>query len=454
MRRQISEPIRQTPVLAEVDVCVIGGSATGVFAAIRAARMGASVAIVEKLNCFGGCATAGMVLCWHSLHDVHWKEQIIAGLTEETLERLKRRNGLYIKDPQTQQARIHQIGTHIFNVEELKIELDEMVVENGIKPYLHTMYVGPYIENGVLRGVLVENKSGRGAILANAFVDATGDGDLCVSLGAKTHEVADKQPATTCAIVQGYEDVPKANSLLYEYREAYKIPNIGWDMPFPYASNTTLWAKSNIYLDLADGEQLTQAEIEGRRQVRAMMDILREHGENGEKMVLLNLAGTVAARETRQICCQHMLTGEELMHGVKFEDAIANGSYPSDIHHSGKLGATYQYLDGIEEYEQYGYGVERTRWLPEDVEYATYWQIPFRCMLPLLEEEHNVVVCGRAIDVDKTAFGATRVMVNLNQTGEAAGVAAALSAINNIPMNQLRSDEIRSALKNGGSIVL
>ena len=450
----VNEPARATPVLAEVDVCVIGGSATGVFAAIRAARMGMKVAIVEKLNCFGGNATAGMVLAWHSLLDVDFKEPIIAGLTAETLRRLQRRNGLHTRDPNTLKARVHKVAVYIFNVEELKIELDEMVVEHGIKPYLHTLFAGPHIKDGSLRGVFVENKSGRGVILAKAFIDASGDGDLCVSLGAKTREEADKQPATTCAIVHGYTDIPGANDLLFKYREQYNIPNIGWEMPFPHTPKATFWAKSNMYLNLADADQLTAAEIDGRRQVRAMMDILRAHGENGKNLVLLNLGGTVGARETRQILCQHTLTGDELMRGVRFEDAIANGSYPSDIHHTDKLGATYQYLDGLEEYELHGRSVERSRWLPDGAPYSPYWQIPYRSLLPQLPPAHNVIVCGRALDADKRAFGAARVMVILNQTGEAAGVAAALSVAQGKSMAQVSAQELRKSLKAGGSIVL
>ncbi|HCG34774.1 MAG TPA: FAD-dependent oxidoreductase, partial [Clostridiales bacterium] len=81
----IVEPAKQIKVCADVDVCVIGGSCTGVFAAIRAARLGAKVAIVEKQNCFGGVATNGLVNIWHSLYDIGNKNQIIAGLTEEMI---------------------------------------------------------------------------------------------------------------------------------------------------------------------------------------------------------------------------------------------------------------------------------------------------------------------------------------------------------------------------------
>ena len=97
--KTIIEPEREIKVASQVDICVIGGSCTGVFGAVRAAKLGASVAIVEKQNCFGGTATSGMVNIWHSLRNVSGKEQIIAGLTNETIERLESKGGCQSEKP-------------------------------------------------------------------------------------------------------------------------------------------------------------------------------------------------------------------------------------------------------------------------------------------------------------------------------------------------------------------
>ena len=79
---------KKIKVFGDFDLCVVGGSCTGVFAAVRAARMGLKVAVVEKGNCFGGVACQGLVNIWHSLYDTDFKNQVIAGLTQETVERL------------------------------------------------------------------------------------------------------------------------------------------------------------------------------------------------------------------------------------------------------------------------------------------------------------------------------------------------------------------------------
>jgi glycerol-3-phosphate dehydrogenase len=60
MHGTIFEPSRATKVIGDYDICVVGGSATGVFAAVRAARLGARVAIIENNGFFGGVATAGL----------------------------------------------------------------------------------------------------------------------------------------------------------------------------------------------------------------------------------------------------------------------------------------------------------------------------------------------------------------------------------------------------------
>ena len=86
--KYILEPAKDIPVINEVDICVLGGSCTGVSAAIRAARLGAKVAIIEQQNCFGGGATSGMVCIWHSLYDTEFNKQIIAGTTQEIIEEM------------------------------------------------------------------------------------------------------------------------------------------------------------------------------------------------------------------------------------------------------------------------------------------------------------------------------------------------------------------------------
>jgi hypothetical protein len=405
------------------------------------------VVIVEKQNCFGGVATSGMVNIWHNLHDTEYKQQIIAGLTCEILERLRKRNA------------VHETQRHLdafrLNTEELKIELDELMRESGVKPYLHTLYVAPDATGEEVDAILVENKSGRGAIKAKAFVDATGDGDLCAHLGIPFSLPALKQPPTTCAKLCGMHtfgnfDVPRA---IRDHRDEFGLPEVtGWNTFIPDAPEVTFHAETKIYhANCTDADSLTGCEMEGRRQVRAMMDLLREYGPEGSRIALAALCSHIAIRETRHIRCQYPLTEQDVLSGRRFEDAIANGTYRVDVHHDEEPGITFRYLDGTEAYWRAGQPLQQRRWRTEMPVNPTFYQIPFRCMIPV--KYRNLVVCGRAIDADRGAFGAIRVMVNTNQTGEAAGVAAVLALEAGKAVEEIEYGALRNALRRGGSAI-
>jgi len=445
-RSVISEPSRALPVFAEADICVLGGSCTGIFAAIRAARLGAKVIIVEKQNSFGGTATNSMVNVWHSLMDTEFKQQIIAGLTQEVIERLKKREAVTV-DPESP-----SVGCG-FNSDEMKIELDEMVKEAGVKPYLHTFFSMPFTRDGQLEAVVVENKSGRGAIKASMFVDATGDGDLCHRLGLETYTREHLQPPTTCARFSGWDSVGSTFSRLFrEHGEEYNVPlGFVWGRGVP-GSDVYMLAGTRVYgADCSNAEQLTGAEMEGRRQVRAFMDMIRKSAPES-KVVLQALPSQIGIRETRHVRCQYQITGDDILYGKRFEDAIANGSYRVDIHHQDKSGLTFRYLDGTQSYNRPGYPPVKGRWRDATKANPTFYQIPFRSLVP--GKYGNLIAAGRMLDADLVAFSAVRVMVNMNQTGEAAGTAAYLALDSDTPIPELNAKEVRRLLAEKGSAVI
>jgi hypothetical protein len=448
----ITESPKSIPVIQEVDIVVAGGSCTGVFAAVRAARLGAKVAIIERTNAFGGVATTGMVCIWHSLYDTTFKKQIVAGLTNEVFERLRRIP--YALDEtfpaEGEPFRMSTIMNYRMNTEELKIELDKMLLEANVTPYLHTQYVAPYVENGKLTAVIIENKSGRSAIKAKYFVDATADGDLGMHMGMDVYRNEGFQPATTSGKVYGWDFLTEPNKTLHKSRDRIGC-DIGWNTYVAGTENVQFWAKSNVVADCADGNGLTHAEIAARGQIREMMNILREQDPAGKKLVLLSLSSAIGVRETRQLRCTYHIEFDDIRRGKEFDDAVVYCAYPPDIHHHDKAGATYWYLDGVKEYTVVGAEKEFTRWRDDNGPYPTYWQIPYRALLP--EKIDNLVICGRAIDADKGAFAATRIMISMNQTGEAAGVAAYEALSSGKPVQNIDIRSMRRKMKQGGSIV-
>ncbi|MFW6309337.1 MAG: FAD-dependent oxidoreductase, partial [bacterium] len=425
---EITLPKKNIPVKNNVDICVLGGSCTGVFAAVRAARLGADVVIVEKQNCFGGTATAGNVNIWHSLYDNDKQEQIIGGLTVEVIERLKKRQAIISKEKELGR---NDYDGYILNTAELKIELDELIKEENIKPYLHTQYICPYLEEDELRGVVLNNKSGMFAVKAEKFIDATGDGDLCYHLNIPAYYQDHLQPPTSCAKIKGMNTLEKEGfdfqKALDKHGSEFGLKDDwGWNKKIPGTEDIKMHADTHVFnTNAADGDQLTEAEIEGRRQIRAYMDLVRKYAESGENITLLDLPATIGIRESRHIKSQYQVTEEDILYGKEFADAIGQGTYRVDIHHSDRPGITFKYLDGKKRVFNGRGEADVSRWREKVENPPTYYQIPFRSLIP--RGRDNVIFCGRMIDADSGAFSALRVMVNTNQMGEAAGVAAVLS---------------------------
>jgi hypothetical protein len=447
----LQEPARAIPVADEVDVCVAGGSCTGVFAAVRAARLGARVALVESQGFFGGTATASLVNIWHPLLDAEFRQPIAAGLTLEVLRRLKARAAVIETAPSAHAG-------YLLNPEELKIELDELVREAGARPFLHAHAVAtlPGARPGELDALLIEDKSGRRAIRARAFIDATGDGDLLARAGLAFEVRPHPQPPTTVAVFDHFGALeaasPKwADEVFAPERPQALAPGFLWTAPLPGRPDARLVAGTRVNgANCIDADSLTAAEMEGRRQVRAMVDILRSL-PGGAQLTLSNLPSRIGLRESRHAVARHRLTVDQILQGASFPDAIACGTYPVDIHHNDRPGVTLRYLDGTERYIAPRCAPVLSRWRAADQGVTPFYQIPFRSLVP--RDARNLLVAGRLVDADRDAYGAIRVMVNANQTGEAAGVACALAVRSGIDPVDLDPELLRRALCDGGSLL-
>ena len=415
----IEEKARTIPVIHDCDVCVLGGSCTGVFAAVRAAQSGSKVALVEKQNAFGGAATSGLVAIWHRLKDRDFKRTIIGGLTQSMIDRL---TAIGACDDKGWDRSFN------INTEELKIELDKLVMDHGVTPFLHTVYTRPVVEGNRVKAVFIENKNGRQAIRAKVFIDATGDGDLAKDAGIPFTIRQGLQPPTTGANIQGLPD--DILNLIKTHGEAFGLKkDSGWGTVIPGTRDVRLCAYTHVFsTDASDAQQLTAAEIEGRRQVRAYMDIARKYGGDNNNPVLLDLGSYIGVRETRSFSADYTLTEHDVLSCRRFPDAIANGSYHVDVHDPETGAFKFKEPQG------------------------DFYQIPLSTMMN--RQVDNVVMAGRMISADRAAFGAIRVMVNLNQVGEAAGVAASLAVSNKQAVSDVDAGIVRDQLSELGAVIL
>jgi len=450
----IREEPRDVPIVHRCDICVIGGGSAGVFAAVRAARLGAKVALVENNGFFGGVATAAKVNVWHSKYDTIGKRQIIGGLTIEVIERLKKRDAVVVYKP-------NESKYAVFNTFEMMIELDELIRGHpSIRPFLHTRFVAAVGHEGRMTHAIIEDKSGRRAIGAKYVIDATGDGDVIARMGLPFTKNDDLQPPTMCVFIHGLDEVEKQNpgfelsQAAYDpkYAKALKRSFL-WYSRAVGAPGTRMIAGTRVHgADCSDADELTAAEMEGRRPARAIRDIVRDNFKGGQHASLVGLSSYIGVRETRHTTCLHRLTEKEVLEGVRFPDAVANGSYRVDVHHSNKPGLTFRYLDGTEVYSVPGKQPVKRRWREQRAKDPTFYQIPYRSLVP--RGSKNVLVTGRLLDADRGAFGAARVMVNGNQTGEAVGTACYLAMDSGVDVADVDTGKLRQTLAKGGSVII
>lgn len=441
----ITQPKKEIPIIYEADVCVLGGSCTGLFAAIRAARLGTKVVVIEKNNCLGGTATAGLVNIWHSLFDTDYKEQIIAGLTDEVEQRLLKENALTFENNASVGCR--------FNPARLACLLDEMANENNIKLFLHTYYSDVIIDNDRISAIIVNNKNGVGAIQAKFFIDASGDGDIARDIGLESYKYDYLQPPTSCFYIQGNTDDCNISLVIADHGKEFGLDDDwGWYGTVPNLKNISFRADNHIFdVDCSNADDLTKAEIEGRRKAKAFTDMFKKYCNSDIELV--SLCSNIGIRDTLHYKTRFKANEIELLTKNNYDDVILKGTYRIDMHHQNDNGITFKYLDGT--YVTLFGKDERTEkgnWRDElgiNSEVLKYYSVPFDILVQ--EKFSNFIPVGRMLNADSAAFGALRVMVNLNQLGEAAGVAAYMCIDANKSVQELNGISVKNNLNKGGS---
>lgn len=407
-------PAHQVPVLAECDIVVAGGSCTGVFAAVTAARQGARVALVEAQNRFGGTATAGQVCIWHSFFSSDYSRQIIFGLCQEFVERMQRRHLVDFWDYPNPSRYVS------LNTEEMCVELDELVQEAHVTPFLHARITDVWRDSdGALAGLVVATKDGLGVIKGSFFIDATGDADVVRFAGGECWRNDILQTSTACVKFSKWPDelMGKIGRLVHDKAGEYHFPEgFIWGHR-SVDSQTYMLAGTNIpLLDGSRQNDLTTIEIEGRRQMRAIADIVAEAGY--PRPVIEAVPSLAGIRESVHIRSLHQITVDELLSGCRFPDEAGRGTYRSDIHRRNPPGLIFRYLDGTQVECTPAAPPVHSRWRDESLPTPEYYTWPIRSQIPVGFD--NLITAGRMIDADSGAYGALRVMVNMNQSGEAA----------------------------------
>jgi hypothetical protein len=389
------------------------------------------VLLVEHYGFLGGMATSSMVLIWHSFYGMDRQTKVIGGLPDEIVAGLRAMGGIY-------NASEDDTAHWVIDADKTRFVLDDCVLAEGVKLLLHAKVAGVIRDGRRLTAALVETKSGRGAIRARRFIDATGDADLIRFAGGQT-ELGDSeggcQAPSLCFRIRHVDltrtGLDTVQARLYALTMDYnggKYPPLLWGVRWPGSEDYMLAGTRVLDINCAEALSLTRAEIEGRYQLRWFLREARKlpGWENAE---LAGLGVQIGLRESHRIRAEHQLQRDEVLHGVRFPDAIGQGTYPVDIHNPRGPGIIFEQLDGLRREVQGDRTMLESRWdaaAPDAPKRDTLcYQIPYRSLIPL--DFDNVLVVGRCCGATHEAAGAIRVMVNCMQTGQAAGIAAALA---------------------------
>ncbi|HEY4774264.1 MAG TPA: FAD-dependent oxidoreductase [Xanthobacteraceae bacterium] len=403
-----------TPIVETFDVIVAGGGASGLIAAVAAARLGAKTLLLERQGCLGGTATTAYVGQYLGFfnHDT----QAVWGIPFELTERIKAAGG---SDGFGQYHLAEAAATPIvirhfpFNPEIVKIVADEMAQEAGIRVLMHAQVVGVVREGGSVKGVIVEAVSGRTAYAARVVIDATGDAvvahraqvamqDDAVGPNRKT------QPNALCFRLSNV-DVQRFRALPREVKRSLALKGLGsgelfWEsMSFcstPAGTDAICLMSRISGKDALDDIDASDQERIGRAQIKSIVGFLNREVPGFERAILAAIGARAGVRETRRICGQHTLTADEILAQRRFEDAVALGCGPMDIH------------------EPDGTGIALS--MP-----PAPFEIPMRCLVPT--DVEGLIVTGRAISATHEANGGARHMATAMALGQAAGVMAAAS---------------------------
>jgi ribulose 1,5-bisphosphate synthetase/thiazole synthase len=450
MRKEIKtiiEPTKELPVRMSVDVLVVGGGPSGIIAAQAAADDGLKVALIESRSFLGGNMTIGLPV----LGFLGQKgNQIIQGLPQKLIDRLKTLDAASEHRP----CPLHMSIT-LVEPEAVKSVAFGMLQESNVEVLLYTFFAGVIMDQDHIKGIIIESKAGREAILAKVVIDCTGDADVAFRAGVpceKGNESGGMQPPTLMFSL-GDVDTEKLRLSIAEEPRTYltdfipaeyfgqnrqyilvgmrniiqKAKDDGLSLPTERTIVITGLKKGEAWINMTrvngidgtDPASLTNGELIARRQINDIFRYLVNYVPGFENARMLRTAPFLGIRETRRIVGKYIMNREDVLSCARFDDAIAVASYPLDLHHPVGGGCTLEWSGDC-------------------------YDIPYRSLVPLNVE--NLLVAGRCISTTHEAMSAIRVMAPCMAMGEAAGRAAKIAVRDRVAPSEINISKLQKEL--------
>ena len=468
----VTEQERVLPVRKKTDVLVVGGGVTGIVAAVASARSGARTTLIEQSGILGGMAAVGLpFLAFFSTGG----KRLTGGIPEQIVSRMTDLGGCTGHTMNGGEKKYNLGSITIFDPEIFRRVVLELLTESGVEIGLHTWFSMPWMDGAWVKGAFVETKSGRTAISAKVTVDCSGDGDVAARAGApmvKGNEATGQVQSSTVlfeiagADMEAFVEAQRAHPDLYRTHHDFRtvegahgkelrppvlitgleplmVPmhakgELGFPQPYLILSETTQKGHYLVNMakvddvDATDADSYSRGEVLGRMRVAKVIEFLRRNVPGFEQARVIRTPHQIGIRESRHLVGEHVLTVDEMVAGKTYPDAIAMGGYYVDLHRR----------------EEKADAAKRI--IPETKTFPDGYFIPYGCLLP--KEVDRLLVAGRCISATQAANGSTRVMPCCMALGQAAGVAAALSAESGASPRDIDVVAVQNVLRRIGGV--
>lgn len=427
----------------ETDVLVIGGGATGLAAACTAARAGLSVLLVERYGFCGGGAVAGLsgTICglYEATENPVTPRKLVHGFVDDFIAQMESRGGL------TEPMLYGKTFTRVHEPLAWRESADALLASAGVRVLYHALATAVHRDGDLIGGATVWTKSGLLDVRAPITIDASGDADLLAMAGLRTWCGADGvvQNPTMIFRMQGVDT-------------ARFIATYGQDTIMPASVSARIFAAQEQGMDLprakiwlftttrpgellcnctrirgADGRELnaavaedfSEAESQGRAQVRAYERFFREEIAGCENAWVNDTGVQVGVRQTRQGAGIAVLRNADVVAGSKFADGVARSPWPIELHAGAK---------------------PRVEWLIGD-----FYEVPYGCFVPEVGE--GLLFGGRCLSAEHEAVASARVTAQCFSYGQALGVAATLAVRDRRQPRAIDGREVRAELNRQGA---
>jgi hypothetical protein len=430
---------RRTASTLQTDVLIVGAGAAGVAAAVTAARQGLKVMLVERYGFCGGGAVAGLSGTICGMYEASDNadappNQVVHGFLDEFAANMSARGGL------TPPVRYGKTFTRVHDPLVWRETADTMLRDAGVQILLHTTVTNVLVEGGEkIDGVEAYTKQGPLSVRAKVTIDASGDADIAAMAGLPTFIGQDGKVQNPTMIfrlggvdterflatygpdsIMG-QDVTALVLRLHNSAE-YRLPRAKiFLFPTPRPNEllcncTRVIGRDGRELNPLLIEDLTEAEIEGRLQVREYARFFKHHLAGCEDSYVNDTGVQVGVRQTRQVQGRTTLRNQDVTRGTKFRTAIARSPWPIELH-SG----------------------DKPLWLTND-----YYEIPLECFVP--ERGDGLFAAGRCLSAEHEAMASARVTAQCFSYGHAIGHAAAIAIKENLQARAVDATEVREHL--------